>query len=197
MYEDIVSALNSIDFINRLGRNRKATVGNLQIEVAGGLTVDDALVIKNILLLLHSAGKLKNITKPIYIANWIKITNLDYKQQNDDIIDAVRYAVDFGLSKDKHVESKASVVKTIGGGKLSLDDINIALDSNTPDTIEQFMQFPEIPKEKKRDDKLPGGVPKEFVEDLYLDNDTLAEKYHKTKSTIRRWRRELKNESSK
>ena len=190
--KDIVSALNSIDFVNRLSVNKYATINNLTIKVLGKFDLNDAFIVKNILLLLNQAKKLDNIKGTINIGGWIFITNNDTViDTNDDAVDALRYAI--GVDKsDEKIDTSNENEKS----KLSIEDVNFVLNSEKlEDTIMEFAKYTNN-EPSSNQEKLPGGIPKEFVEDLYLTNNELCVKYGKSITTIRRWRR-LLNEPSK
>ena len=75
MKEEILTTLNSVFFINQLALTKKGSIGHLVIEVRDPkpVSINDALTIRNILLLLFNAGKLIDLTRPYNIANWFVI----------------------------------------------------------------------------------------------------------------------------
>lgn len=182
MYEEIVSALNSIEFVNSLAKFKKAYIKDLVFEVDDLITVQDALIIRNILLLLHSAHKLDSITtKPINIAGWVKIYKYDdVYGTDDDAIDALSYFLGMKETKSKK-QSKS--IKTIDNRKVDIQDINLALDIK--DTIDIFADYCE-PQQKN------SKIPVTFKEDMKkYSYKELALMYNKSTSTIRRWMNEL------
>lgn len=211
MDEKIISSLDSISFVNHLAIAKRAEIGNIVIEVKGNLSVNDALIIKNILLLLNQAKKLDYVTRPLTIAGWVTIYNKDNapkpepipennnkkylkklskRNEADDVLDALRYS----LGMDDEVEETKSEVKDINNNVISIEDINLALDAK--DKVDEFVQSSIV-----KEEKLPGGIPITFLKDSEsMNNGELAEKYHRGIATIRRWKRLLKegnNESSK
>lgn len=212
MNEKIISSLDSISFVNHLAIAKRAEIGDIVIEVKGNLSVNDALIVKNILLLLNQAKKLDFITRPLTIAGWVTIYNKDNapkpepipennnkkylkklskRNEADDVLDALRYS----LGMDDEVIKTESEVKDINKKVIPIEDINLAL--NAVDRVEEFVHSNFI----KETEKLPGGIPKTFPEDAeHMNNEVLAMKYDRGIATIRRWKRLLKegnNESSK
>ena len=215
MDEKIKSSLDSISFVNHLAIAKRAEIGNIVIEVKGDFSIQDALIVKNILLLLNQAKKLDYVSKPLNIAGWVTIYNKDNapkpepipennkkdnhikkltrRNEADDILDALRYSlVDDSSNNYKSVKE----VKSLGGNTVSLSDIHLAL--NAKDEVKEFIQS----NIRKTEEKLPGGIPVSFVEkSKTMTNDELANEYKRGVTTIRRWKRLLKdgeyNESSK
>lgn len=220
MNEKITSSLDSISFVNHLAIAKRAEIGNIVIEVKGNLSVQDALIIKNILLLLNQAKKLDYVDRPLNIAGWVTIYNKDNapepepipednnrkylkklskRNEADDVLDALRYSLCDMPESDK---KKITTIKDIQGKTISLEDVNIALNADMGNKVDQFVEANFIKEaEAVRKNKLPGGIPMSFVEDSkHMNNEVLATKYKRGVPTIRRWKRLLKggndNESS-
>lgn len=214
MDEKIKSSLDSISFVNHLAIAKRAEIGNIVIEVSGNFSIQDALIVKNILLLLYQAKKLDYVTKPLNIAGWVTIYNKDNapkpepipenkkdkyikkltkRNEADDMLDALRYSL---MDDSDEVYEPAKTIKSIGGNPVSLSDIHLAL--NAKDKVDEFIQS----NIEETEEKLPGGIPISFVEkSKIMTNDELAKEYKRGVATIRRWKRLLKdgedNESSK
>lgn len=208
MDEKITSSLNSISFVNHLAINKRAEIGNIVIEVEGNFSIQDALIVKNILLLLNQAKKLDYVSRPLHIAGWVTIYNKDnapkpepipedknrgylkkLKKRNeaDDVLDALRYSL-CDVPEEKSEPSKS--LKSITGDTVSLSDIHLALD--TGDKVDRFVESCFM-VENDKPKKLPGGVPVEFLEDYHnRNNKVLAKKYKKGEATIRRWKRVIR-----
>lgn len=201
MFEKIKSSLESIPFVNRLYINKRAEIGDLVIEVSSNISMQDTLIIKNILLLLNQAGKLENLQRPINIAGWVYIHKKDISKDSIDALDAMRYAI----GVDTTTSWPKKEVKDINNKKIDIEDVHIALDNDsTDDLLAELMSFTNNNiKVEKKPERLPGGVPVEFLKDWHIeDNQVLADKYKKGQATIRRWKKVLRqggydNESSK
>ena len=208
MKDKITSSLDSISFVNHLAIAKRAEIGNIVIEVKGNFSIQDALIVKNILLLLNQAGKLDYVSRPLNIAGWVTIYNKDdapepepipeeklekpkrkeYNRHNDDLLDALRYSLGVDPEEDKLEPAKS--LRDISGKTISIKDVNLALDAvDIGKNIDQYVNQTFI----KRTEKLPGGVPKTFVEDMEkFDNDALAQMYDRGIPTIKRWKKLLK-----
>lgn len=204
MEEQIVSTLNRIDFVNRLYTFKRCCLGDYIIEVSELRSMQDALIIKNILLLLNQAGKLRNIFEPVSIGNWFKIYHKDYDEMHrekneDDALDALAYALNFTDKQYNKAKKDLKKKENQKNKRISIEDMNIVLNkSDMKDTIDSFAKYTmmqNVPNNKE--ETLPGGIPISFKENKFLPDKELAEKYNRGVATIRRWRRLLKNESSK
>ncbi len=206
MYQKIIDEFNSIQFVHTLSINRKAVIDDLIIEINDDhLTIDNALVIKNMLLLLAKAGKFVNLKRPLSIGGWVIISRKGYtepepmkklikepievKETSVDLLDSLRYAFEVDKSDEKLEPQKAKGAEL--QGKVDFKDINLALDAKSK--IEEFSKYAyEEELHPSKPTKIANGVPIEFIEDRFNPNNReLAEKYGKTVATIRRWRREL------
>lgn len=190
MHDDLVRQLNSLEFVNCLYFNKKAHVGNYVIEVSDMKTMDQALIVRNILLLLNSDKRLDLVDiKPIEIAGWITVRKVDKefeKEDNDitaDFIDAVRFALDY---KQSNKENDAFAKKA---KQVFEEEFNKRRKEKQPvvEVIEEVVETKDETPKPFRNPKIPD----EFYEDMKtLSSSQLAKKYGKSTSTIRRWKRE-------
>lgn len=205
MYHEIKTKLSSIHFVNQLAVCKRGTIGDLVIELhCRSIDVNDALIIRNILLLLYQAGKLVDVKKPIHITDWFTIYHKDFapvleldveeketlkkptreeikKQKHDDAVDALRYAL---CGIDEPVEPKR---ETPISKRINIADVNLVL--NNDKQIEEFAQFTmdEVIEKPKKEPK-PMKIPEGFRDDCrIMTRQDLMIKYNKSESTIRRW----------
>lgn len=216
----IDKALNSIEFVNRLSINKEAIIGDLKIKVLGTLTMDNAFLIRNILLLLDQAGRLTHLKDEMNIDNWIYISKLEKPEEQkqlfkneDDTIDAYRYAVELtkmNRNRDSIQEPIASNTATKDSLKLENNPVYEFIENNKEEPKEKSMmesdrilsgtsELVNKPKaEVKKIVSKANHIPDTFEADMDIyKNNELAEKYGKSVSTIKRWKKVLKNESGK
>ena len=203
MYHQIKAALSSIHFVNQLAVCKRGTVGDLVIELhSRSIDVNDALIIRNILLLLYQAGKLVDVNKPIHITDWFTIYHKDFapirevkveepkfhkptkeerrQQKHDDAVDALRYALcDID---DEPVKPKRT---TPISKRIDISDINLVL-NNDDNHLQDLMQY--AMEEKPKQEPKPMKIPEGFEDDCkIMTRQDLMIKYKKSETTIRRW----------
>lgn len=205
MYHQIKAALSSIHFVNQLSVCKRGTIGDLVIELhSRSIDVNDALIIRNILLLLYQAGKLVDVRKPIHITDWFTIYHKDFapvkevkveepkvkkptkeerkQRRHDDVVDALRYALCDVIEEPEEPKRETPISK-----RINIADVNLVL--NNDKQIEEFMQFTrdEVVEEPKKEPK-PMKIPEGFEDDCrIMTKQDLMIKYKKSESTIRRW----------